>query len=67
MVILLAIESKSSDPAFMETSRNERDERDRDSRVPHFSCAFCHADRPKPFKICETCGESQPKGDSEEE
>ncbi len=66
-MILLAIDGESSDPPTMETSRDDRDKQDREERVPHFSCAFCKADSPKPFKICETCGESQPKGESEEE
>jgi hypothetical protein len=32
-----------------------------------FSCAFCHSDSPKPFKICESCGSAQPEPESEEE
>ncbi len=50
----------------METSSDNREDRDR-YRPPHFSCAFCQTDSVKPFKICESCGESQPEGDSEEE
>ncbi len=65
--MLLAIGGESSDPACMETSRDDGADQDREERVPHFSCAFCKADSPKPFKICETCGESQPQGESEEE
>jgi len=65
-VILLAIRFNSSDPSTMETRPDEREERDR-YRAPHFSCAFCHADSVKPFKICESCGEAQPESDSEEE
>jgi rRNA maturation endonuclease Nob1 len=40
--------------------RRERRSRD------FYSCAFCHEKSPKPFKICESCGTSQPKASEEE-
>lgn len=47
-------------------SERVREPRDRDEKNPFFSCAFCHETSEKPFKICDSCGTSQPK-ESEEE
>lgn len=33
---------------------------DPDRPLPWFSCAFCRNTAEKPFRICESCGESQP-------
>ena len=41
---------------------NSAAERDKERREPWFSCAFCQSPAEKPFKICESCGESQPSG-----
>ncbi len=47
-----------------ETADRERRE---ERHSAFFSCAFCHSESPKPFKICETCGSSQPASKEGEE
>ena len=47
-----------------ETADRERRE---ERHSAFFSCAFCHSESPKPFKICETCGSSQPASKEDEE
>jgi hypothetical protein len=49
----------------MDKSSTDRKDREHDRPASYFSCAFCKTNSPKPFKICETCGQSQP--DAEEE
>ena len=49
---------------MIEPSDRNEDRKQRSSQ--HFSCAFCHKDSPKPFKICESCGHPQPAAGEEE-
>ncbi len=48
-------------------SENSDRERREQKRSAFFSCAFCHTESPKPFKICESCGSSQPAPEEKEE
>jgi hypothetical protein len=48
-------------------STEEDDRNDAERKNPFFSCAFCHATSPKPFKVCEVCGHNAPEGEETEE
>ena len=41
----------------------KKPERRRARSDDFFSCAFCHETSPKPFKICESCGEQALAGE----
>ncbi|MEN8149848.1 MAG: hypothetical protein ABFS86_08500 [Planctomycetota bacterium] len=45
----------------MTTERDRKDRRDRP--ISYFSCAFCSETSEKPFKICDSCGTTQPAGE----
>jgi hypothetical protein len=51
----------------MAPDEDPREERREKSPVNYFSCAFCNANSPKPFRICESCGEAQPEEEEGEE
>jgi len=46
----------------MEESAEKRKRR-RGGNDDFFSCAFCHKSSPKPFKICESCGQQALAGE----
>ena len=47
-------------------STEEDDRNGEEHKNPYFSCAFCHATSPKPFKVCEVCGQNTPNELEEE-
>ncbi|MHC4471461.1 MAG: hypothetical protein ACYTDY_14010 [Planctomycetota bacterium] len=51
----------------MSETAERQEGRDEEMRPDFFSCAFCHTSSPKPFKICESCGSSQPDPEEKEE